>query len=202
MRRGDFRSPRAVGGRWNVVCGVRAPNVSFPRKRESSSFVDPRDRGDDGWLRRYAACNRPLLFPRVCFGQPTRTRGFEAESRPDASGRYACWETPDDCHPEESHLGGRRRIPAFARYTELPGFFAQLTLGGMTKILRLRLGMTANGLRMTAPASFSATCQAGLECYHEPQGTQATGLLDSVLNACCHQSSSLLSRLRLEVLRQ
>ena len=29
-------------------------------------------------------------FPMVCFGQPMRTRGFETESPPDASGRYAC----------------------------------------------------------------------------------------------------------------
>ena len=40
---------------------------------------------------RYAACLHSLLFPMVCFDQPMRTRGFETERRPDASGRYACW---------------------------------------------------------------------------------------------------------------
>jgi hypothetical protein len=102
VRRGDFRSPRAVGGRWNVVCGVHVPNVSFPRKRESSSSVGPRVRRDDGWLRRYAACIRSLLFPMVCFGSRMRTGGFEDESRPpmhrgatlagEAAGRWAVVE--------------------------------------------------------------------------------------------------------------
>jgi hypothetical protein len=41
---------------WQVGCPALI--VSFPRKRESSSFVDPRLRGDDGWLRRQRANGR------------------------------------------------------------------------------------------------------------------------------------------------
>jgi hypothetical protein len=33
------------------------------------------------FCRRYAACLRSLLFPLACVDQPTRTRGFETESR-------------------------------------------------------------------------------------------------------------------------
>ena len=88
-----------IGGRCDVACGVHVPNVSFPRKRESSSFVDPRSpasaedklRGDDGWLRRYGLPIDRVLWP------PTRTRGFEVESRPDASGRYACSPASGGC---------------------------------------------------------------------------------------------------------
>jgi hypothetical protein len=45
------------------------------------------------------------------------------------------------------------------RYPKLPVFFAQFTLSEMTRILLPHGGirMTANGLRMTAPTSFSAT---------------------------------------------
>jgi hypothetical protein len=41
-------------------------------------------------------------------------------------------------------------------------FFAQFTLSEMTRILRLRLRMTANGLRMTAGERFSAACSSAL----------------------------------------